>query len=65
MLHHVTRGGIMKTYKNISSLRKKINQTLLKYVDYTVVVVDGMYSAKFACFSELEKQAVIKEGFTL
>lgn len=54
----------MKTYKNINSLRKKINQTLLKYVDYTVVVVDGMYSAKFVCFSELEKKAVIKEGFT-
>lgn len=54
----------MKTYKSISSLRKKINQTLLKYMDYTVVVVDGMYSAKFDCLSDLEKKTVIKEGFT-
>lgn len=55
----------MKTYKLSGSVRKRINQTLLKYMDYIVVEVDGSFTAKFICFSELEKETVTKEGFLI
>jgi len=52
-----------KTYKLASSVRKRINQTILKYVEYTIVEVDGRFTAKFVCLSDLEKETVTKEGF--
>ena len=54
-----------KTYKLSGSIRKKINQSLLKYIEYTVVEVDGGFTAKFTCLSETEKKAVLKEGFLI
>ena len=54
-----------KTYKLSGSVRKKINQSLLKYIEYTVVEVDGGFTAKFTCLSETEKKAVLKEGFLI
>lgn len=55
----------MKTYKNIQSVRQQINKTLLKYVDYTIVNIDGRFTAKFNCLSDLEKKTVIKQGFVV
>lgn len=55
----------MKIYKLTSSIRKRINQTILKYIEYTIVEVDGGFTAKFVCFSDLEKKAVLKEGFIM
>ncbi len=55
----------MKTYKLSGSVRKKINQTLLKYMDYTIIQVDGGFTAKFVCLSDLEKKTVLKEGFLI
>jgi hypothetical protein len=53
----------MKIYKLKSSVHKRIKQTILKYVEYSVVMVDGGFTAKFVCLSELEKKTVLKEGF--
>lgn len=53
----------MKTYNSIQSLRRKINQTTLRFMDYTIVMVDGKYTAEFVCLSDLEKKTVVKEGF--
>lgn len=55
----------MKTYQTKAALVRKINQTLLKYIDYTIVMVDGKYTAKFVCLSDLEKKTVNKEGFLM
>lgn len=55
----------MKTYKLSGSARKRINQTLLKYMEYTIVKVDGGFTARFICFSDLEKETVLKEGFLI
>lgn len=55
----------MKTYKLASSVRKRINQTILKYVEYTIIEVDGAFTAKFVCLSDLEKKAILKEGFIM
>ena len=53
-----------KTYKCKASLKKRIDQTPLKYVDYDIAIVDGKYTAKFHCYSDLEIKVVIKEGFS-
>jgi hypothetical protein len=55
----------MKIYKLSGSVSKKINQTLLKYMDYTIIQVTGGFTAKFVCFSDLEKKTVLKEGFII
>lgn len=55
----------MKTYQSKGALIRKIKQTLLQYMDYTIVMVDGKYTAKFVCLSDLEKKAVVKEGFMM
>lgn len=55
----------MKPLKFASSVRKKINQTLLKYMDFTIIEVDGGFTATFICLSELEKKTVLKEGFLI
>lgn len=56
----------MKAYQTLSSLTRKINQTQLKYVEYSVVQLgDGRFTAKFVCLSDLEKKAVEKEGFLM
>lgn len=56
----------MKAYQTQSSLIRRINQTLLKYVEYSVVqLADGKFTAKFVCLSDLEKKAVEKEGFIM
>jgi len=56
----------MKSYQTLSSLIRKINQSQLKYVEYTTVkLADGKFTAKFVCLSELEKKAVQKEGFLM
>lgn len=55
----------MKTYKLKSSVHKRINQTTLKYVEYEIVQVDGGFTAMFLCLSDIEKKAVLKEGFVL
>jgi hypothetical protein len=57
--------GTVKTYQTKAALVRKINQTLLRYMDYTVVTVDGRYTAKFICLSDLEKETVMKEGFVM
>lgn len=55
----------MKTYQSKAALVRKINQTVLQYMDYTVVMIDGRYTAKFVCLSDLEKKTVAKEGFMM
>lgn len=55
----------MKPMKFSSSVRKKINQTLLKYMDFIIIEVDGGFTAAFICLSELEKKTVLKEGFLI
>lgn len=55
----------MKTYKLSSSVRKRINQTILKYMDYDIVETDYGFTAKFVCFSDREKETVTKEGFLI
>lgn len=56
----------MKAYQTQSSLIRKINQTLLKYVEYSIVqLADGKFTAKFICLSDLEKKVVDKEGFLM
>lgn len=55
----------MKMYQTKSALVRKIKQTILQYMEYSVVVVDGKFTAKFVCLSDLEKNVVTKEGFLL
>lgn len=55
----------MKTYNTKASLVRQVKKTLLQYMDYTIVEIDGKYTAKFVCLSDLEKKAVMKEGFTM